>query len=258
MHVEQTGCGPDLFLIHGWMMNRHCWRGIVAQLRDRYRLTTVDLPGHGDSLRSSHSLNRPEQLIAGLLELAPQNATWVGWSLGGLLAQLAAQAAPDGIRSIINVGMSARYMAAPDWPCGVNRVLFKAVRQLFAVSPEQIVRQLIERQVLGSERQECARAVLSSLAAMPWDKKELKAGLELLKVGDARPAMQTFKKPVLFIAGEKDLIINNASLEQSSRLAAHGRYVEIAGAGHAPFLSHHREFVAIVDSFIDNSINEPN
>ena len=253
MHIEQTGRGPDVFLIHGWMMNGCCWREVVVRLRDRCRLTTVDLPGHGDSLRSPYSFSRPEQLTDALLELAPDNAVWVGWSLGGLLAQFAARPASGRIRSLISVGMSSRYTASPDWPCGVNRVLFRAFRQLFAVAPEQVTRQLIEHQLVGSERQGRARATLSSIAAMPWDKKELGAGLELLGVADARRTMQAFDRPALFVAGEKDLVVGAASLRQSAVLAPRGRYAQIAGAGHAPFLSHCGEFIRVVEDFI----NEP-
>lgn len=259
MHVETTGDGPDLFLIHGWMMNVRCWEGIIPQFEQRFRLTMVDLPGHGASLKSPYSLARPGQLVDGLLELAPDNshgAIWIGWSLGGMLAQLAAQTAPERIRALIIIGMGARYVTARDWPAGVNRALFRAVRRLFAVSPERVLRQLIERQVLGSERQKSTRAILRELASMPWDKKELKAGLELLKIADVRDAMRAFDKPVLFIAGEKDLITSKESLEHSAALAPHGRLVTIPGAGHAPFLSHQAEFVAAVDDFLSGLANE--
>ena len=254
MHTEQIGNGSDLFLIHGWMMNGQCWRELTMQLKERHRLTTVDLPGHGGSLQSSYSFNRTEQLLSGLLELAPANAIWIGWSLGGLLAQLAATTNPGYVRAVISVGMSARHTAAADWQCGVNRALFRAIRLLFAASPAQLTRQLLDQQVLGSERQKHVRATLSTLATAPWEKRELKAGLGLLDTADARDAIQTFDKPILFIAGEKDLVVNKASLEQSANLAPQGHYVEIAGAGHAPFLSHPHEFTRTINHFI-NELN---
>ena len=255
MHVKQAGRGPELFLIHGWMMNGLCWREVVASLEHRFRLTMVDLPGHGSSLQSRYSLGRPEQLCDGLLELAPAGAVWIGWSLGGLLAQLATQNASRGatghIRALISVGMSARCTAAPGWPCGVNRVLFRAFSRLFTISPERLVRQLIAQQVLGSERQAPARRVLKMLAEMPWDKRELRAGLELLRTTDVRGALRTVDKPILFLAGNRDLVVSNESLKHSSLLAPRGRYAEIRGAGHAPFLSHCEEFTAAVSGFID-------
>ncbi len=251
MHVEQTGQGPDLFLIHGWLMNLRCWDGIVARFKDRCRLTMVDLPGHGGSLDSSYSFGHPQRLVSGLLRLAPDNAVWVGWSLGGLLAQLAAQAAPERVRSVVSVGMGSRCVASADWPYGANRALFETTLRLFAVFPERVLRLLIKWQLFGSERRMDVRTLMNSLAAMPWDKEELKAGLELVRTADARNAMRGFDKPALFIAGEKDLIIKPANLEQSSRLAPRGRCVTVAGAGHAPFLSHPPEFAATLGGFID-------
>ena len=254
MHIEQTGRGPDLFLIHGWMMNGLCWREVVARLRHRYRLTVVDLPGHGNSLRSPYSLCRPEQLCDALIELAPENAAWIGWSLGGLIAQLTARSAietaPGRIRALVSVGMGARYTAAPDWPCGTNRSLFRITRQLFAISPDRIARQVVARQLSGSQRQAHAHRVLKSLIATPWDKRELTAGLDLLSTADTRHAMRAFYKPVLFLSGERDLIASNTSLKQSSLIAPGGHYIEIPGAGHAPFLSHCTEFITAVDGFI--------
>ncbi len=251
LYVEQTGSGRDLFLLHGWMMNSRCWDGLAMQLESRFRLTRVDLPGHGGSLRSSYSFEDPDRLLAHLLELAPEGAVWVGWSLGGLLAQLAAQAAADRLRALVVVGMSCCYLATKDWPHGVNRALFRAVRSLFSVAPEQVFRQLIEQQLLGSERQASARGVLRSLAMMEWDKKQLQAGLKLLQVADVREAMRGFKKPALFVVGEKDMIVSAASVRDSSRIIPCGSCVEVAGAGHAPFLSHPEEFLEALGSFMD-------
>ena len=251
--TQQAHQRRDVFLIHGWMMNRLCWREFVAQFKDRYRLTTVDLPGHGDSLSCGYSFARSEQLLDGLLEAAPANAVWVGWSLGGLLAQLANRQTAACIDAIVSITMGARYVAGRhgDWPYGVNRVLFRAVRQLFSIAPEQAVRQLVERQTLGSEHQQHTRAILGSLASMPWDRSELKAGLELLNTADARDTVQRSDTPILFVGGERDLVVNCKSLKQSSQLSAHGAYCEILGAGHAPFLSHRRECHRIISDFIN-------
>ena len=257
LYVEQTGSGCDLFLLHGWMMNSRCWDGLATQLEGRFRLTKVDLPGHGGSLRSSYSFEDPDRLLVHLLELAPERAVWIGWSLGGLLAQLATRVATDRIRALVIVGMSSRYLAAKEWPHGVSHALFRAVRSLFSVAPEQVVRRLIEQQVLGSERQTYARSVLRSLAMMRWDKKQLKAGLELLQATDARQTMQMFEKPALFVVGEKDMIVSTQSVRYSSHIAPRGIYAEIAGAGHAPFLSHAGEFLKVLRGFIDGCRFEP-
>ena len=44
-----TGSGPDLVLVHGTPANSVVWEGVIARLRDRYRMHFLDLPGYGAS-----------------------------------------------------------------------------------------------------------------------------------------------------------------------------------------------------------------
>lgn len=46
---DVTGSGPTLVLVHGVCHRRHAWDAVVPLLADRFRVITVDLPGHGDS-----------------------------------------------------------------------------------------------------------------------------------------------------------------------------------------------------------------
>ena len=48
-HVRDEGKADamPLLLIHGSLGSLHMWDGWVAELQDRYRLISVDLPGHG-------------------------------------------------------------------------------------------------------------------------------------------------------------------------------------------------------------------
>lgn len=46
-HVQQTGEGPDLLLIHGTGASTHSWRGLIPSLAHRFRVVAIDLPGHG-------------------------------------------------------------------------------------------------------------------------------------------------------------------------------------------------------------------
>jgi magnesium chelatase accessory protein len=48
-HLQQVGAGPDLLLIHGTGGSTHSWADVIPLLADRFRLTAVDLPGHGFS-----------------------------------------------------------------------------------------------------------------------------------------------------------------------------------------------------------------
>ncbi|WP_184719164.1 alpha/beta hydrolase [Caulobacter sp.] len=49
LHYKDQGKadGPVLVLVHGFGDSHFSWEGWVARLSDRYRIITVDLPGHG-------------------------------------------------------------------------------------------------------------------------------------------------------------------------------------------------------------------
>ena len=53
LHVEVTGNGPDIVLLHGWAMHGGVFAPLVERLRDRCTLHVVDLPGHGGSRDST-------------------------------------------------------------------------------------------------------------------------------------------------------------------------------------------------------------
>ena len=44
-----TGKGPNLVLVHGLGLNRHMWQWQLGELEPHFRVTCLDLPGHGDS-----------------------------------------------------------------------------------------------------------------------------------------------------------------------------------------------------------------
>jgi len=46
---DTVGSGPSLVLVHGIGSRRQVWDPVVPLLADRYAVTTVDLPGFGES-----------------------------------------------------------------------------------------------------------------------------------------------------------------------------------------------------------------
>lgn len=46
-HLQQMGEGEDVLLLHGLAGSSHSWRDLIPELAKRYRVTALDLPGHG-------------------------------------------------------------------------------------------------------------------------------------------------------------------------------------------------------------------
>ncbi|MEM7489201.1 MAG: alpha/beta fold hydrolase BchO [Pseudomonadota bacterium] len=96
-HVQQVGDGPDLLLLHGAGGATHSWRGL-APLLDGYRLTMVDLPGHGFTRLGNAARSALDPMaedvgaLCGVLGVAP--VAMVGHSAGAALALRLAQERP--------------------------------------------------------------------------------------------------------------------------------------------------------------------
>lgn len=46
-HIQQSGSGPKMLLVHGAAASTHSWRDVIPILSQHYSVLAVDLPGHG-------------------------------------------------------------------------------------------------------------------------------------------------------------------------------------------------------------------
>ena len=95
--------GPVVVLIHGLGLNRDCWQWTAPALRDRYRLLSYDLYGHGQSPPppETPSLRLFSRQLCELMDhLGIARAALVGFSLGGMIARRVAQDAPARVNAL--------------------------------------------------------------------------------------------------------------------------------------------------------------
>jgi 3-oxoadipate enol-lactonase len=90
--VGPVGAGPALVLLHGWTVTSDLnWYGLYGPLARRFRLVAIDLRGHGRGLRTDEpfTLERcADDVLAVIDELGLGRVVPVGYSMGGLVAQL--------------------------------------------------------------------------------------------------------------------------------------------------------------------------
>ena len=232
LHVEVSGSGPDLVLLHGWAMHSGIWGSWVQQLSKYFRVHAIDLPGHGYSQPLVN--NSLESWSDAVLAVAPKSAAWVGWSLGGLMAQSAVCKQPERIKSLVLLASTPCFVANKDWPDAVSVEVFEQFEQQLSGDVEKTILRFLSLQVRGSDS--TARLLKMLRAAMrerPLPNKEtLLAGLSLLQHSDLRSSLSDYVPALLL--GERDTLVPAslaAWLENSPSKI-------IKGAGHAPFLLH--------------------
>lgn len=238
LHVEITGHGPPLVLLHGWAMHGGIFAPLVDALRTRHTLHVVDLPGHGYSRGCATSL-QPQACARAILDAVP-DAPWCGWSLGGLVAQQAALLAPHRIPALALVCATPKFVVADDWPHGMAREVFTGFEAGLRSDWHATIERFIALEAFGSDhmREELKLLRDAVLARGAPSQRVLAEGLQVLEQGDLRAALPTLAMPSVWLAGRRDRLVNPAAMQASAALAPNARFVQIEHAGHAPFLTH--------------------
>ena len=122
--VHGSGEEGDLVLLHGWSLNLRVWDGLVHELAPRFRVITIDLPGHGRSDWDPRAVSPAAQAWRVHETLAPitERYTLLGWSLGGQLALDLAAALPAGIERLVLIATTPKFLKSPNWRCRVPAV----------------------------------------------------------------------------------------------------------------------------------------
>lgn len=109
-----------VLFLHGTALSGDSWRGLgyVRALRDRYRVVTVDLRGHGHSDKphdsAAYSMDRQREDIAAVIRTTvPEGCHLhiVGYSFGGRLALELAVRPAMGVTSAVLIGATHRPLA---------------------------------------------------------------------------------------------------------------------------------------------------
>ena len=103
---------PALVLLHPLAARRSIWDLQTPVLAQRFDLVRIDLPGHGDSPLVEPALPAfAQSVLATLADAGIERAAVLGISLGGMVAQAIAVAAPERITRLILAHTSAQTTA---------------------------------------------------------------------------------------------------------------------------------------------------
>lgn len=250
LYIESTGSGHDLVLLHGWGLHGGLWRSISQTLARDYTVHAIDLPGHGRSPLSDRPFTL-EHVAEAVAEAVPAGATWIGWSLGGVVTLAAALNGAD-IDRLVLVGAGPRFIQGDDWPGAVAPEVLTSFSEQLASDYKSTLLRFLALQSRGSERgREELRTLRSELFAHGEPAREaLEGGLAILQQTDLRLRLSEIEQPCLLIHGEKDTLFSLATAEATARVLPCGQLVTIQGAGHAPFLSHPVTFASVLKDFL--------
>jgi len=253
--VEQSAGrpgSPALYLIHGWAMHGGLFAGLCDHL-DGYEIARIDLPGHGAN-RERPWPDDPAELIDEVAELA--NDAWlVGWSLGGLIALMAALKDRWRPRGLALIAASPCFTRRDHWPHGVDDHLIEQMAAELEVAPERVLSRFFALEVQGSRSASADLRQLKAAALRygPPAPDALSNGLDLLRGTDLSRKLGDIDLPVALIGGRRDRLIPWAALEATASALPRARLVAVPGAAHAPFLARPDAVAAAITELIETT-----
>ncbi|MDN5880860.1 MAG: pimeloyl-ACP methyl ester esterase BioH [Nitrosospira sp.] len=254
LHIESSGAGADLVLLHGWAMHSGVWSGIRDGLAHHFRLHLVDLPGHGFSLADTRgTLERMVEMVADIL---PASCMVCGWSLGGQVAIELALREPARVQKLALVSTIPCFVRRKDWRWGMDAATLQLFMRNLKRDYATTLNRFLTLQVSGSDDD---AAVLAQLResffqrGLP-DEAALHTGLQILLTSDLRGRLGNVTQQTLLLHGENDVITGPGAAKWMHRQLQNSALIMFPRCGHAPFLSYPDQFVASMVQLFHNSV----
>jgi pimeloyl-ACP methyl ester carboxylesterase len=252
LFVREAGpaAAEPLVLLHGWNLDgEHTYHGVIPGLSERFRIVMPDLRDHGRSewRRTPVDLADLADDVAGLLDaLGLVGATVVGYSLGGMVAQVLAVRHPRLVGRLVLAATSAypvdRLRPAAWAVMRVARTVARISRRELTMATVQILRG--------------GRALRPEHERWMWEGLMRRDPALSAEVGfaawrfDGRASVPAIAVPTLVIVPSRDQVIPPRAQRALVDLLANATMIEIPGARHEAILAEPETFVDAITKFV--------
>jgi pimeloyl-ACP methyl ester carboxylesterase len=242
IRYDSTGDGPAVLLTHGYSATGRMWKPQIEAFKDRYRIITWDMRGHGETESPDDPAQYSEALtlgdMVGLLELLGEDKAVVGGlSLGGFMSLAFHLAHPDMVRALVLCDTGPGYRnpdARADWNrAAEKRALDLEARGLDALGPGTEVRATARYHRSAQGLAHAARGMLAQFDSRVIDH------------------LSEIRVPTLVIVGERDKPFLGASEYMAAKIPD-ARLEVIPAAGHAANLDNQDRFNRVLGTFLDS------
>ncbi|GAB4140061.1 MAG: alpha/beta hydrolase [Bacteroidia bacterium] len=250
IRYADTGKGRVVVLLHGFLESLEVWygNGFAKELAKKYRVISIDLPGHGksDCLGYVHKMERMADVVKDVMDqIGLRRYVIVGHSMGGYVALAFAEKYPEHVSGLCLFHSTAR-------PDSEEKKLDR----------ERAIR-IVKRDT--SKYTSALVTNLFALANVKYFKKEITwlkriasrtkkqaivACLEGMKIRKSREVILKFAAfPVMIIAGTRDNVIPCQSLEEQAQLPDDCRLLTLERTGHMGFIENKKVTLKKLSAF---------
>jgi pimeloyl-ACP methyl ester carboxylesterase len=241
-HVEVTGDGTPLVLLHGWGASAELFGPVVRALQPDRKLILPDLPGFGATAPppAPWAAHDYAEWTATLLDrLGVERADVIGHSNGGRIALVLAATHPDRVGKLVltgSAGIRPRH----------------GLRYHARVRSYKVLRAIGESRAMPAALRNAARGRAERRGSDDYRAATgtMRGTLVRLVNHDLRALLPRVVAPVLLIWGDRDTETPLADGRTMERLIPDAGLVIFEGAGHYAYLEQPARFSRIVDVFL--------
>ncbi|MGB8477240.1 MAG: alpha/beta fold hydrolase [Acidobacteriaceae bacterium] len=246
------GSGPDVVLLHPTPVHHAFWLPVAQQLADHYRLTLIDLRGHGQSSAGTETITMARlagDVHAVLAASDIQRAAFVGCSIGTYTLYEYWRRFPDQMAALVcicgkpqpdsaaNRDTRRESMQAAQQAGGLAKFFDRMADTLIGPTARQ------QHPEVRTEARNMMNAV--SLQAM------LAVQQGLMERPDSVPTLATINVPVCVIAGGEDQSSTPPEMQVIADEVPDAEFHLVEGAGHYAPLEQPQTFASLIGAFLD-------
>jgi pimeloyl-ACP methyl ester carboxylesterase len=253
LSFQEYGQGQPIVLLHGFPMNSKVWSSYAQKLSANFKVYTPDLPGFGDSPLTESAFSIQDIGRAVLDWLAAKNidrCVLIGHSLGGYVALAMVGLEPERFAGF-GLFHSTALADSEEKKQSRTKVVEFVEKNGAAAFTANFIPPLFADKDDARVSQIRSISTASSAAAVVGYTLAMRDRPETVGV------LRQFKKPVLFIAGEKDAGIPVDSVRQQATFCVDPEVHVLAGVAHMGMIEAERETVEIVQRFSERGFAGP-
>lgn len=246
-HVDV--CGPDdaavLVLLHSLGTCLQLWDAQAARLSARFRVVRIDMRGHGLSSASREPFSLDDlasDVLAILDRLGVDRFAVAGVSIGGMIAQVLAAAAPERVERAVFVDTSMVTASPSAW-----RQRAEIIRRK-GLSP--FVEEIVARWVTSGFQSDATTDVLKTML-LRTSVDGFAHCAEALAEADFS-GVRDRSVPVLVVVGDQD-VSTPPEAAQALAEARGGQVIVLPGAAHIPNFERADELSDAIETFLDTN-----